>query len=398
MAAPRQVIWKCKPHTVAKHALLRRYLEAWYPILAKAEWCKSITYAEGFAGAGVYEGGEPGSPVIAADVFLRRPEFIDGKPLNMVLVEEDSRRLARLKEEMARALTRYGKPPGQLNVSYKEGSCGDKLLPALHGAGAIGAPVFAFLDSWGGPDVPFGLVRSIARQPAGEVLVTFGTNFLTRFGEKDQHQQAGNEAFGGPEWQQVHELSANKKKAFLVSAYRQSLLTAGYRWVVAFEMIDDTGSDLYLVYGTRNRTGLEKMKDAMWKVDPVKGVHYRDPRDPNQIMLGFAAPHLVHLEPLQEAIVGELAQGDRTLESLREYALLETVYRPPHATSAVRSLFKQGLAEREPSTGQLTGTSRIRLTAAGRERLAKPRAHPGKAPLRVKDARAISAETDGTLF
>ena len=24
-------------------------------------WCKSITYAEGSAGAGIYEGGEPGS-------------------------------------------------------------------------------------------------------------------------------------------------------------------------------------------------------------------------------------------------------------------------------------------------------------------------------------------------
>jgi hypothetical protein len=68
---------------------------------------------------------------------------------------------------------------------------------ALQGAGAMGAPVFAFLDSWGGPDVPFDLVRSIARQPAGEVLVTFGTNFLTRFGEKEQHQQAGDAAFGG---------------------------------------------------------------------------------------------------------------------------------------------------------------------------------------------------------
>jgi hypothetical protein len=42
-------------------------------------------------------------------------------------------------------------------------------------------------------------------------------------------------------------------------------------------MIDDTGSDLYLTYGTRNHRGLEKMKEAMSKVDLVQGVHYRDP-------------------------------------------------------------------------------------------------------------------------
>jgi three-Cys-motif partner protein len=397
MAAPRQVIWKCKPHTVAKHKLLKRYLEAWYPILAKAQWCRSITYAEGFAGAGIYEDGEPGSPVIAADVFLRRRELLDSKPLNMVLVEENGRRIQRLKEEMAPALTRYGEPPAQLHMSYEEGSCGDKLLPALHGAGAMGAPVFAFLDSWGGPDVPFGLVRSIARQPAGEVLVTFGTNFLTRFGEKDQHQQAGDDAFGGTGWQQVHQLPAHQKKAFLVSAYRQSLLTAGFRYVIPFEMIDDTGSDLYLIYGTRNRKGLEKMKEAMWHVDPVQGVHYRDPRDPNQITLelDFAVPHL---EPLQEALMRELAQGDRTLDSLREYALLETVYRPPHARTAVLFLLRQGLAEREPSTGQLTGTSRIKLTPAGKDRLARPTARPRKTPLRAREPRATPPETSGMLF
>jgi hypothetical protein len=60
-------------------------------------------------------------------------------------------------------------------------------------------------------------------------------------------------------------------------------------------MIDDTGSDLYLIDGTRNRRGLEKMKEAMWKVDPVQGVHYRDPRNPNQGTLDF---NVLHLEPL----------------------------------------------------------------------------------------------------
>lgn len=328
-------------------------------------------------------------------MFLRRRELLDGKPLNMVSVEEDSRRIQRLKEEMAPVFTRHGEPQARLRIRYEEGSCGDKLLPALQGAGAMGSPVFAFLDSWGGPDVPFGLVREIARQPAGEVLVTFGTNFLTRFGEKEQHQQAGNEAFGGTEWQQVHQLPSNEKRAFLVSAYRKSLLTAGFKYVVPFEMIDDTGSDLYLIYGTRNLKGLEKMKEAMWRVDPVQGVHYRDPRDPNQITLDFSVPHL---EPLQDAIIRELASGDRTLDALREYALLETVYRPPHATTAVRSLLKQGLAEREPPAGQLAGTSRIRLTPSGSDQLTELRMRPGQTQPRIKETRSTPPEPEGTLF
>jgi three-Cys-motif partner protein len=371
MAVPTQVVWPCKPHTVAKHRILQRYLEAWYPIFMQESWCTSITYAEGFAGSGIYTNREPGSPVIAADVFLARRNFLDIKTVNMVLVEADRRRLDRLKQEMTTAVNRDGTPPAGLLVNYAEGECGTKLLPALARAGALRAPIFAFLDSFGGPDVPLQLVRTIARQPSGEVLVTFGTSFLTRFGTRDQHQESGDEVFGGTSWRRVHQLPAREKKAFLVSTFRNSLNMAGFAYVVSFEMIDDTGSDLHLVFGTRNRKGLEKMKDAMWQVDPVNGVHYRDPRDPDQIMLDFdLSPHL---EPLSRALLNMLASGERTLADLQEHAVLETVYRGPHATAAVRTMLAQGLVERHPpGTGQLTRRTRVRLTAAGRQRLTDP--------------------------
>jgi hypothetical protein len=54
------------------------------------------------------------------------------------------------------------------------------------------------------------------------------------------------------------------------------------------------------------------MKEAMRSVDPVRGIHYRDLRDPNQIALDVSVSHL---EPLQ-AIVRQLGSGERTLESL----------------------------------------------------------------------------------
>jgi len=256
--------------------------------------------------------------------------------------------------------------PG-LRVRYEEGACGTELLPALTRTGALQRPIFAFLDSYGGPDVPFTLPQAIARQPSSEVLITFGTNFLTRFGSKEQHQQTGDEAFGGTAWRQVQRLPAHEKKAFLVSAYRQSLIAAGFGNVVSFEMTDETGADLHLVFGTRRRAGVEKMKDAMWKVDPVRGVHYRDPRDPNQMTFDFDLHP--HLDPLRNALLRELGSGERTLANLQEYALLETVYRGPHAIAAVRTMVDQGLAEREPHLGQITRAARIRLTAAGRRRL-----------------------------
>lgn len=368
MAVPKQVVWECKPHTLAKHQILQRYLQAWYPILIGKPWCRTLTYAEGFAGPGVYEGGSPGSPVRAAEVFLRRRHLAAGKPLNMVLVEAHAGRLARLKQEMAAALAKHGNGPSPLNVQYKEGECGDKLLAALAGSGAWRGPVFAFLDSYGGPDVPFDVARVIARRPSSEVLITFGTNFLTRFGSKDEYQAAGDQAFGGQAWRRVYELPAAEKKPFLISTYRHSLKTAGFTYVLSFEMIDDTGSDLHLVFGTKDPLGLERMKDAMWKVDPVRGVHYRDPRIPDQAAFEFDLHP--YLEPLGLEILRLLGDGERTVAQLQEHALLETVYRPPHARTAIIAMLKQGLVERQPPTGQVIKATRVRATRDGRQRLA----------------------------
>ena len=55
-----------QPHTKAKHAILREYLKAWFPILARRN--KRIIYYDGFAGSGDYPGGEEGSPLIALNV------------------------------------------------------------------------------------------------------------------------------------------------------------------------------------------------------------------------------------------------------------------------------------------------------------------------------------------
>src|SRR5262249_2504856 len=123
----------------------------------QASWCPSVTYAEGFAGAGVYANGHPGSPVIAAEGFLRRSQLLAGKTLTMVLVEDDRRRIERLKQEMAAAVSAHDPVPPGFRVRYEQGECGGKLIPALITAGALQAPVFAFLDSFGGPDVPLAL-------------------------------------------------------------------------------------------------------------------------------------------------------------------------------------------------------------------------------------------------
>jgi three-Cys-motif partner protein len=62
MSKPLGTVWNLEPHTAKKHEILRRYFEAWLPIMAS--WNGRVVYIDGFAGPGKYSNGEDGSPVV----------------------------------------------------------------------------------------------------------------------------------------------------------------------------------------------------------------------------------------------------------------------------------------------------------------------------------------------
>ena len=57
-----ETVWNLEPHTAKKHKILRRYFEAWLPILATTQG--RLLYIDGFAGPGEYQNGAPGSPLV----------------------------------------------------------------------------------------------------------------------------------------------------------------------------------------------------------------------------------------------------------------------------------------------------------------------------------------------
>jgi len=58
-------LWPMRRHTQAKHVILRKYLDAWLPILgAGRSAAEHVMLIDGFAGPGRYTTGEDGSPLI----------------------------------------------------------------------------------------------------------------------------------------------------------------------------------------------------------------------------------------------------------------------------------------------------------------------------------------------
>ena len=78
-------VWEAEPHTLAKHGILRTYLEAWAAILSNARFGTELLFVDGFAGPGEYLLGEPGSPIVALNSILNHDRSLtkeDSAPLH----------------------------------------------------------------------------------------------------------------------------------------------------------------------------------------------------------------------------------------------------------------------------------------------------------------------------
>src|SRR3712207_5197656 len=58
-------VWRAEPDTIAKIAILKAFLDAWFQIFGRSRRDQNLLYVDGFAGPGHYANYSEGSPVAA---------------------------------------------------------------------------------------------------------------------------------------------------------------------------------------------------------------------------------------------------------------------------------------------------------------------------------------------
>ncbi|WP_280496238.1 three-Cys-motif partner protein TcmP [Nocardia asiatica] len=333
------VPWPRVEHTAAKHDIYDRYLRRWFPIILSDNSWNTATYAEGFSGPGVYDRGEDGSPIIAVRAFVEQVSNYS-KKARFLFIDDDERCIAMLPEQLKRAFPERPRPEDQMPVLVKKGKCEELLEKELDSAGAWEAPILAVLDSWGNAPVPYRFLQRIANNKGSEVIVTFKPQHFVRF--VDDLGESADEVFGGDQtWRQAGSIDSSKKRQFILTCYRSALKSAGFKYLLDFELVDRRGDTLYLVFGTNHRLGVQKMKDSLWEVDRVFGVGFRDPRDSQlEALFEFEDPQLGPLTRLLHQRLKEIGQA--RVADLRDYTLFNTVFRPEHVIKALRPLVHSG--------------------------------------------------------
>jgi three-Cys-motif partner protein len=262
---PRTTRWPLDPHTRAKHQILRWYLDAWLPIMAK--WNGRIIFLDGFAGPGRYAGGEEGSPLIALRALLEHPYMTplpSGAEIRFHFVEEQKDRVASLEAEIANFKAARLLPQGvHVHVARDRfDTYLGTILDGLEKAGKQIAPTFAFIDPFGFSGVPMVLMRRLGANPKCEVLISFMYESITRWvAHPDPKIQAHlDDLFGTAQWRAIAaETDPDRRRDGLVELYRRRLIAAGFPYVLEFELRDKGNrTEYFLCFGTKSLKGARR--------------------------------------------------------------------------------------------------------------------------------------------
>lgn len=307
---PKATVWRLEPHTKAKHELLRRYLGAWFPILTVGGFNRRVLFLDGFAGPGIYENGEPGSPIIAVDTLVAHRIFDDLNHTEFVFifVEPDPERFTSLEAELAKywAARLDGQP-----ANVKVQTFNDTFEAVQPDAG-----VHTGAEDATRPNV--GLRRPVrveGRWVTDErpgIARHFDALFGTTHGE---HRAAAN-------------LEGDARRTFLRYLYKRQLATVGgFTHVRSFELMDlgRGRTAYYLMFGTRHHLGLKVMKEAMWALDPAGGTRFSGFAGGQQMLFGD-----VDTSPLRGAMLTKFAGHSVSVDTIERFVIEETDFKTTH--------------------------------------------------------------------
>lgn len=363
----KDLIWRIGQHTLAKHALLRRYLSAWFPILAAGGRNRRLVFVDAFAGPGIYKGGEPGSPIVALQALVDRSDFYKYSEVEFlfIFVEANPETYTNLSAQIDTFWSNRprGKPDNVRTLLINDTFTGvvDQILAHLRDRDQRLAPVLAFLDPFGWKDAPMATIKSLVSLGKSEILFTFMYDSVTRFVTVEEVAQSFNDLFGNEtaEYREFASLHGEERKTGLRDYYTRRLKgECGFNFVRTFEVVDtDRGRTAYfLIFGTRSIKGLEKMKDAMWTLDPITGIRFT----------GFAGDQRVLFDPepdkgpLKMALLKHFAGKTVSVNDIERFVLVDTDYKSTHYKSVLKELEGCGslkyISGRKRSGGYPPGT------------------------------------------
>lgn len=375
-------LWSAPPHTLAKLKILKNYLQAYFPILgAGTPPTREILYIDGFAGPNEYTDHPVGSPTVAvtaaAAAVSQTGDRWRAKGVKCVFIDREPWIVNHCRQKLEEL-------PAHPRITYEtlQGRF-DELLPQLIAQYPThfksDAPLFVFADPFGATGVPFASVEQILAASHSELFLNFDSDGLVRILKA---QAAGNaeanlsKSFGDESWRS--ELEVGERTPVLarraLDLFKKRLRSiSGVNYVFAFEMQKHEGTaDYHLVFASKHRLGIEKMKEAMRAIAKERGgFEFCDASARTGSLFRFDRP-----EDWAGTVHAEFAGTTVAAAVVWDFVLNETLL--VNAKGVLERLEKTGYAtiKRRPGAGRKRDLESMESITFKAEAYAAPAARP----------------------
>lgn len=331
-------IWECRPRTKAKLELLTHYLSAWFGILARNGF-RHVFYVDGFCGPGKYLGGEDGSPVIASRLANSTAQKYPGFKATLIFVDSEPKAIEHLN-----TLTAIKRHHSNIRIDVKQGAFAeevDGIVSEL--VGKPNSPVFSFIDPFGFSHSPFESLQLLMKNRRSEIFVNLWCGFMNRFKEHsdDQITQNIKDMVGEKDLGAI--IQSDDPIETICLAFENNLRAIG-GYTLKFMMRDEGNiRDNAFVFCGKHARGFQKIKEAMWKVDPIHGSSFSAHSSGGAIQEDMFATG-----PQTQALFG-LIQGEFggrsgvSVEEIFDWVIKKTdSFLPRHARIELEMLHEKG--------------------------------------------------------
>ena len=352
----QQIIWKAKPHTIAKINLLKRYLFLWFSILGRAKYAgyNNLIYVDGFAGPGEYTNYQEGSPIAAitaANDAIRKAGTNWSKDIHCIFIEANRARCAHLEGLLQRVQTheriKYAVYNDEFSVVI------NSVLPQLRGS-----PSFIFLDPFGVRGVPFDVVNDLLNLRKTELLINLDVDGIGRVARCAKKASSNNRVadtmnvlFGTKDWEKCLESSSDfKGQCIRIRDLYVQQLGKLAKYVFSLQMRDHNNTlNYFLVFVSKHHLGMEKMKEIMQKVatDRTHYIYSTAHLRQNFLFGTETDPSIIKLNAMN--LFEKYRESAVSYDSVRDFILNETPYVTPQ--KVLKYLSSKKLIEVIPKPG-----------------------------------------------
>lgn len=326
-----------------KHAIIRNYLNGWFPKLALGQWGSGrILYLDTHAGRGQHLNGQLGSPLVALSTLIEhrsRKQLLAGTEVNFIFLERDEENLECLQDE----LTNFGALPKNVGISCASGDAFKLIEDALDSlsTGKSLAPAFIFVDPYGFK-IPGQLLKRLMKFRRVELFINVIWRELDMAIQQGENMPDGmkttlDSIFDGDGWREIDSDDFDVRAEECVNQFRAMTEAT---WATSVRMLGNNGKTRYMLLHLSNHdAGRDLMKECIWFACPNGGYYARKTDNPNQQMLISLEPDL---RPLQDWVIDKLSIRPTRWQQLAE-SLRNELWLNKHLNEIIRKMRKSGV-------------------------------------------------------